>query len=253
MVTHLSKIKSDHRPLSLFFNPKLKLPRGRPFRFLAGWVEHPDFEYFVSANWNFRGNMADALAEFTSYLKVWNKSVYGHIISRKKILISKLADIHWRMNFSGSNHLTQIKMEVRLELENVLHHEELLWKVKANVLFRNLYGEDPGPMGKLPASRCPRLDSVDKYWDTVGGAVYFWVKAVFNGRNITSDLNNTLVVLIPKVSNSFRSISLCFVLYKLIMKVIANRFKSVFLKITAHEQAGFIVGWNITDNIITAQ
>lgn len=72
--------------------------------------------------------MADALAKFTSDLKVWNKSVYGRIISRKKILISKLADIQWHMNFSGSNHLAQIEMEVRLELKNVLHHEKLLWK-----------------------------------------------------------------------------------------------------------------------------
>lgn len=50
MVTHLLKIKSDSRPLLLSFNLELKLPRGRSFRFLAGWVEHLDFEYFVGAN-----------------------------------------------------------------------------------------------------------------------------------------------------------------------------------------------------------
>ncbi|KAA3485152.1 reverse transcriptase [Gossypium australe] len=59
---------------------------------------------------------------------------------------------------------------------------------------------------------------------------------------IDPDLNNTLIVIIPKVSNlesftQFRPISLYYVLYKLVMK----------------EQDGFITGNNIIDNIIIAQ
>ncbi|KAA3486895.1 Retrovirus-related Pol polyprotein LINE-1 [Gossypium australe] len=42
-------------------------------------------------------------------------------------------------------------------------------------------------------------------------------------------------------------------MYKLVMKVIANRFKFVFPNIISQEQAGFIAGWNISDNIILAQ
>lgn len=37
------------------------------------------------------------------------------------------------------------------------------------------------------------------------------------------------------------------------MKVIVNRFKVVFPKIISQEQAGFIAGRNIIDNIIVAQ
>lgn len=37
------------------------------------------------------------------------------------------------------------------------------------------------------------------------------------------------------------------------MKVIANCFKIIFPKIIAQEQAGFIAGRNITDNIVIAQ
>lgn len=47
LVTHLSKFKFDHRPLLLTLNSDVVLPRGRPFRFLAGWIEHPEFESFV--------------------------------------------------------------------------------------------------------------------------------------------------------------------------------------------------------------
>ncbi|MBA0580564.1 hypothetical protein Gorai_022774, partial [Gossypium raimondii] len=57
------------------------------------------------------------------------------------------------------------------------------------------------------------------------GAVYDWVRRVFNGATIDAGLNNTLIVLVPKVANpegfaQFRPISLHSVLYKLVMKVL---------------------------------
>ncbi|MBA0631962.1 hypothetical protein Godav_000786 [Gossypium davidsonii] len=35
-VTHLPRLKSDHRPLLLSLRPNVNMPRGHPFRFLAG-------------------------------------------------------------------------------------------------------------------------------------------------------------------------------------------------------------------------
>ncbi|KAA3463577.1 LINE-1 reverse transcriptase isogeny [Gossypium australe] len=95
-------------------------------------------------------------------------------------------------------------------------------------------------------------------WDILGNDVCQWVKSVFDGRSIEPELNNTLIVLIPKKESpkdfsQFRPISLCSVLYKLVMKVIANRFKVVLPKLISQEQAGFIAGRNIFDNIILAQ
>ncbi|KAH1129137.1 hypothetical protein J1N35_000515, partial [Gossypium stocksii] len=44
----------------------------------------------------------------------------------------------------------------------------------------------------------------------------------------------------PEDFTLYRPISLCSILYKLVMKVIANRFKIIFSKIIGPEQARFI-------------
>ncbi|KAH1097269.1 hypothetical protein J1N35_014190 [Gossypium stocksii] len=95
-------------------------------------------------------------------------------------------------------------------------------------------------------------------WDILGQDVCQWVKDVFAGRPIEPELNNTLIVLIPKKESledfsHFRPISLCSVLYKSVMKVIANRFKEIFPKLISQEQVGFIARHNISNNIILAQ
>lgn len=50
-------------------------------------------------------------------------------------------------------------------------------------------------------------------WDNIGGAIYEWVKGVIKGPSIDQELNNTLIVLIPKIPypeqiSQFRPISL---------------------------------------------
>ncbi|KAK5840181.1 hypothetical protein PVK06_009066 [Gossypium arboreum] len=72
-------------------------------------------------------------------------------------------------------------------------------------------------------------------------------------NNRISAICNSLGDWNPEEFAQFRPISLCSVLYKLVMKVIANRFKIIFPKIIAQEQAGFIAGRNITNNIVISQ
>ncbi|KAA3489717.1 LINE-1 reverse transcriptase isogeny [Gossypium australe] len=116
---------------------------------------------------------------------------------------------------------------------------------------------DMAPL-KAPASDGFHALFFQKQWDIIGTVVGNWVKKVFAGGNIDAKLNNTLIILIPKIQNpedfcQFLPISQCTVLYKLVMKIIANRFKQIFLKIITQEQVRFIAGKNIIDNIIIAQ
>ncbi|XP_052483744.1 uncharacterized protein LOC128039611 [Gossypium raimondii] len=117
-------------------------------------------------------------------------------------------------------------------------------------------------MGSLPLMPSSSLILfIPNFWkqcSTVAGVVCEWVKTIFANGTMDSNLNNILIVLFPKISNSesftqLCSISLCTVLYKLVIKTIANRFKLIFPKLIAHEQTGFIARRNITDNIVVTQ
>lgn len=77
-------------------------------------------------------------------------------------------------------------------------------------------------------------------WDSIESTICDWVKEIFKGKPIDLELNNTLIILIlktsqPKEISQFRPISLCSVLYKLVTKVISNRFKVVIPKPIALE------------------
>ncbi|KAA3481486.1 reverse transcriptase [Gossypium australe] len=246
-----------------------------------------------------------------------------------------LGSIQKPMDWSSSSRLVDLEMEVRNDLENVLNHEELLWRQNARCdwlqfgdrntkyfhscimqrrkfnrimdlsissgerssdqsilndeaarFFENLYGEIPTPISAFPMNLFSSLkekdidflkkpilnDEIqealfdmtplkapgsDGQWDSVGRVVCEWVQGIFAGNKIEENLNNMLIVLIPKKDrpedfSQFRPISLCSVMYKLVMKVITNRFKVVFLNYISPEQARFIAGHNISDNIITA-
>lgn len=73
--------------------------------------------------------------------------------------------------------------------------------------------------------------------------------------NLNGSVNNTLIALIPKVNNptlasEFRPISLCYVLYKIASKVLANRLKKILPTIVSHNQSALISGRLISNNVI---
>ncbi|TYJ04417.1 hypothetical protein E1A91_A12G090900v1, partial [Gossypium mustelinum] len=128
---HLPRIKSDHRPILINTNPDLSLPKGRSFRFFIGWTNHANFKELVSSKWRYSGNIADFLSDFTSHVKDWNRSVYEFLGTCKRYIMRSLSNIQKAMDCSSSSRMVDLEMEVRNELENVLNHEELLWRQKA--------------------------------------------------------------------------------------------------------------------------
>jgi len=95
------------------------------------------------------------------------------------------------------------------------------------------------------------------HWDTVGPSVTRAVLNFLNGGQLPEAINQTTLVLIPKVKHpqdlkNFRPISLLNVVYKLCSKVLANRLRVFLDEIISTEQSAFVPGRLITDNVLVA-
>ncbi|XP_016199953.1 uncharacterized protein LOC107640962 [Arachis ipaensis] len=115
----------------------------------------------------------------------------------------------------------------------------------------------------MSSFKAPGLDGFQaifykEFWDSLSNDVCGLVKRAFEGEPMNAAIFDTLVVLIPKVEvpsslREFRSISLCNVIYKIVTKVLVNRFRPFLSEIIGPLQGGFILGRGTTENIIIAQ
>lgn len=115
----------------------------------------------------------------------------------------------------------------------------------------------------MGALKAPGIDDLpagfyQKHWNTVHQRVIQFVLDSFAGKTDIAGINETLLVLIPKLENPgslshFRPISLCSVIYKTITKIIADRIQPLIPLLIGPNQCSFIPGRQINDNIIIAQ
>ncbi|KAK5846836.1 hypothetical protein PVK06_003135 [Gossypium arboreum] len=96
-----------------------------------------------------------------------------------------------------------------------------------------------------------------KCWHIIGDEVTDFCLHLLNGDMKVRSLNFTNIVLIPKNSSPsnmihFRPISLCNVLYKILAKTLANRFRRVIEKCIEAAQSAFVLESLISDNVLLA-
>ncbi|XP_037491160.1 uncharacterized protein LOC105631710 [Jatropha curcas] len=96
-----------------------------------------------------------------------------------------------------------------------------------------------------------------RFWDVVGRDIVQSCRDWFNTCVFPNNLNDTLIVLIPKVEDpeavkDFQPISLCNVFYKVFAKVLANRLKTILPNLISLSQSAFVPGRLISDNVLIA-
>lgn len=104
----------------------------------------------------------------------------------------------------------------------------------------------------MSPSKAPSPDGFNagffqRTWNITGKTVLKFMKDLQQGDGMPPGVAEALLELIPKVESpsrirEFRSISLCNVIYKLFMKVIANRLKGVQSHLISNNQERFIAG-----------
>ncbi|CAL2255075.1 unnamed protein product [Prunus armeniaca] len=109
----------------------------------------------------------------------------------------------------------------------------------------------PGPDG------FPTLFYQD-YWGFCSDDIISFVQDCFNTASLPDHLNETLISLVPKVErpmcmNQLRPISLYNTLYKVVSKILVARLRPCMTKLVSPSQVSFVLGRQITDNIIVAQ
>ena len=125
---------------------------------------------------------------------------------------------------------------VKAEVDEALKHMELL--------------KAPVPDGLPPLF-------FQKFWSSIGEEISQVVLTCLNSSCIPSSINCIFITLIPKVKSpsrvsEFRPIALCNTIYKLVSKVITNRFKKVLFNIISESQSAFQFDKAISDNILIA-
>nr|XP_020198524.1 uncharacterized protein LOC109784346 [Aegilops tauschii subsp. strangulata] len=145
--------------------------------------------------------------------------------------------------------LDSVPEKVTDEMRTMLDARYTEEEVK-KALYQMFPTKSPGPDG-FPAH------FFQKHWGVCGTEVTAAVLKIIEGCESAESINQTYLVLIPKVKNpsllsQFHPISLCNVFYKIASKVIANRLKLVLPEIISSEQSAFVPGRLITDNIIVA-
>jgi hypothetical protein len=139
--------------------------------------------------------------------------------------------------------LNTIAVKVTTEMNGALLAPVSEQEVK-EALFQMFPTKAPEPNG-FPAHFFQR------HWELCGKEVTSVVLRILRGGDDASEINNTFIVLIPKVVSTeelgqFRPISLCNVLYKITSKVVANRLKKLLPDIISEEQSAFIPNRLIT-------
>nr|KYP35970.1 Transposon TX1 uncharacterized [Cajanus cajan] len=111
-------------------------------------------------------------------------------------------------------------------------------------------------------NKSPGLDGVNPgfykiFWDLLGLELFHACVQWLKQGSLPHQLSQTNIVLIPKIEHPTsmkdpRPISLCNVIYKIILKVLANRLKPLLPACISPEQSAFMENRSILDNVMVA-
>ncbi|XP_039042397.1 uncharacterized protein LOC120181302 [Hibiscus syriacus] len=158
VVYHLTRLKSDRRPLLLHSAGSPSIQRPRLFRFLAGWTLHPQFNKAVNDNWSFQvldnggnGYLIDKELQIRTCLE--------EILDHEELLWYQKSRSEWiqdgdrNTKFFHSRTLARRQSDriqaLKIQSNEWCYDDEIL-HTEAKSFFAGLYRDDGGRSGKFP-------------------------------------------------------------------------------------------------------
>ena len=169
----------------------------------------------------------------------------------RKLFRDTFMELFKEEEISFPEHLEHLVLPCITEEENVvLEKIPSLEEIKA-VLFEMQDQKAPSPDG-FSALFYKQL------WPTVGNDLVKAVSSFFTRGTMPKEVNCSLIVLIPKISNltsvnHFRPISLCNVVYKIISKLLVAKLRPLLDRLISPTQSAFIPNRWISENQIILQ
>ncbi|XP_057418408.1 uncharacterized protein LOC130712598 [Lotus japonicus] len=234
-VTNIPLPFSDHCAVLIRLNAEDRRPK--PFKFLAAWLNHPDFQEQqrnkVEALRNEDGDWIYDPQELKRMLVDYYKNLYT-----PEDLAS--GPLPFPLSFPKLDDNESLEMT-----ESVLQEEV------RGALFSIGNLKSPGPDG---------FHSVffKKNWEHIKDSLTNFVKEVFHRPEKIMEVNQTIIALIPKITSpdrvsQFRPISLCNTSYKVVTKLLASRISKVLPNLISPNQASFVKGRSTMDNVLIFQ
>ncbi|XP_031099664.1 uncharacterized protein LOC116003863 [Ipomoea triloba] len=127
VVEHLPMIQSDHSPLLITTDPSAGTTRGNIFRFNMAWAVNPGFLPLIHHNWKTDKSLEANKSDMAKVLTEWNKNTVGNIFQNKNRLLARIGGVQKRLTSKVTPELIRLDRKLRLELEETLHQEELIW------------------------------------------------------------------------------------------------------------------------------
>ncbi|KAG8472680.1 hypothetical protein CXB51_034614 [Gossypium anomalum] len=181
----------------------------------------------------------------------------GH---RKKNNIERLKDTHgdWHEDKNEIYHIALKYFNDLFETSKNVDDEcdlNVIPKCITEDMNRRLNGEFTNEeilvaFNQMDPQKAPGIDGLlgsffKDHWSTMGVDVLSLCHDILKGNKSAGCINETLIVLIPKIS-------LCRVIYKIILKTLANRLKDVLPKCISQNQSTFAPSRMIHDNVLVA-
>jgi hypothetical protein len=170
IITHLPLPTSDHCGLWIQMTGTIH-HNNRPFKFMAPWLDHPDFNNQILNSWRNSFTWLDNINNTSSNLREWNRDVFGNIFKRKERILRRLEGINRKLQNSHIDRLIILRDELWEEYNVIVKQEDVYWQHQAHTKWLTL-GDKNTKFFHMSALQRRRKNKIAALQDNNGQWIY---------------------------------------------------------------------------------